>query len=67
MTVGLYDLYVYMLTCVIAWMQWSFGVLMWELVTRGAVPYADIENWEVANFVQSSKRLQQPLYCPDSV
>jgi len=47
--------------------QWSFGVLMWELVTRGAVPYADIENWEVANFVQSGKRLQQPLYCPDSV
>jgi len=40
---------------------------MWELVTRGAVPYADIDNWEVPNFVQSGKRLQQPLYCPDSV
>lgn len=40
---------------------------MWELITRGAEPYTDIENWEVANYVKTGKRLPQPLYCPDSV
>lgn len=46
---------------------WSFGVLLWELVTRGAVPFSDLENWEVGGYIQSGKRLPQPLYCPDSV
>ena len=47
--------------------QWSYGVLLWELMTRGAVPYNDVENWDVSNYVQSGKRLLQPEYCPDSV
>lgn len=46
---------------------WSYGVLLWELMTRGAVPYPDVDNWDVANFIQSTKRLAQPMFCPDSV
>lgn len=47
--------------------QWSFGVLLWELMTRGAVPYPDVENWQIPSHVQSGKRLEQPTYCPDIV
>ena len=47
--------------------QWSYGVLLWELMTRGAVPYPDVENWDVGRFIQSDKRLDRPPYCPDSV
>ncbi len=49
------------------WLQWSYGVLLWELMTRGAVPYADVENWDVGHYIQSEKRLEKPPYCPDSV
>ena len=59
--------YIFYLRDLFVYFQWSFGVMIWELITRGAEPYTDIENWEVANYVKTGKRLPQPLYCPDSV
>ena len=47
--------------------QWSFGVLLWELVTRGATPYPGIENWALSRHIQQGGRMKQPLYCPNSV
>ena len=47
--------------------QWSFGVLLWELMTRGAVPYPNIENWNVSAHVVAGNILPQPNYCPNSV
>ncbi|ELT92759.1 hypothetical protein CAPTEDRAFT_64793, partial [Capitella teleta] len=46
---------------------WSYGVVLWELLTRGALPYPDISNWEVRSYVQSGRRLQQPESCPDEL
>jgi len=52
---------------VAASLQWSFGVLLWELLTRGSVPYQDISNWDVQNYILSGQRMSQPEVCPDEV
>jgi serine/threonine protein kinase len=46
---------------------WSYGVLLWELMTRGVTPYPDISNWDVRSYIQSGRRLEQPEACPDVV
>nr|XP_031326211.1 macrophage-stimulating protein receptor isoform X1 [Camelus dromedarius] len=46
---------------------WSFGVLLWELLTRGAPPYSHIDPFDLAHFLAQGRRLPQPEYCPDSL
>lgn len=46
---------------------WSFGVLLWELMTRGSLPFADVKDQDVPNLIQSGQELPQPQYCPDNV
>ncbi|MBV97520.1 Macrophage-stimulating protein receptor, partial [Eschrichtius robustus] len=47
--------------------QWSFGVLLWELLTRGAPPYPHIDPFDLMHFLAQGRRLPQPEYCPDSL
>ncbi|KAM5229802.1 macrophage-stimulating protein receptor isoform 2-T2 [Hipposideros larvatus] len=44
---------------------WSFGVLLWELLTRGAPPYPHIDPFDLIPFLAQGRRLPQPEYCPD--
>ncbi|KAM5303557.1 hepatocyte growth factor receptor isoform 2-T5 [Glossophaga mutica] len=44
---------------------WSFGVLLWELMTRGAPPYPDINTFDITVYLLQGRRLLQPEYCPD--
>ncbi|KAM6436508.1 hepatocyte growth factor receptor isoform 1-T2 [Liasis olivaceus] len=44
---------------------WSFGVLLWELMTRGAPPYPDISSFDITVYLLQGRRLLQPEYCPD--
>uniref|UniRef100_A0A224Z718 receptor protein-tyrosine kinase n=1 Tax=Rhipicephalus zambeziensis TaxID=60191 RepID=A0A224Z718_9ACAR len=46
---------------------WSYGVLLWELITRGTAPYAHVDNWDVLNFLKDGRRMQQPYFCPDQL
>uniref|UniRef100_A0A8C3YPR7 Macrophage-stimulating protein receptor n=1 Tax=Catagonus wagneri TaxID=51154 RepID=A0A8C3YPR7_9CETA len=46
---------------------WSFGVLLWELMTRGAPPYPHIDPFDLTHFLAQGRRLPQPEYCPDSL
>ncbi|XP_077848758.1 macrophage-stimulating protein receptor isoform X21 [Macaca mulatta] len=46
---------------------WSFGVLLWELLTRGAPPYPHIDPFDLTHFLAQGRRLPQPEYCPNSL
>jgi serine/threonine protein kinase len=43
---------------------WSFGVLVWEIFTRGVNPYPGIENFDVLRYLNEGKRLFKPINCP---
>ncbi|KAF7223929.1 hepatocyte growth factor receptor [Nothobranchius furzeri] len=46
---------------------WSFGVLLWELMTRGAPPYSDVNSFDITVFLLQGRRLLQPEFCPDTL
>ncbi|XP_072242533.1 hepatocyte growth factor receptor isoform X2 [Leuresthes tenuis] len=46
---------------------WSFGVLLWELMTRGAPPYSDVNSFDITVFLLQGRRLLQPEFCPNSL
>ncbi|XP_078617344.1 proto-oncogene tyrosine-protein kinase ROS-like isoform X3 [Branchiostoma floridae x Branchiostoma japonicum] len=46
---------------------WSFGVLLWEIMTMGNQPYPARTNLEVMHFVRSGGRLDKPYNCPDDI
>ncbi|XP_031561073.1 uncharacterized protein LOC116297063 isoform X2 [Actinia tenebrosa] len=46
---------------------WSFGVLLWEIVTLGGTPYPAKTNRELLNFLKEGKRMEKPDTCDDEV
>ena len=46
---------------------WSFGVLLWEILTLGQQPYPARTNLQVLHFVRAGGRLDRPPNCPDSL
>jgi len=47
---------------------WSFGVVLWELVTRGQLPYPGMNNEAVVDAILNRKyRMPAPVGCPEKV
>ncbi|XP_072145057.1 hepatocyte growth factor receptor-like [Dermacentor andersoni] len=46
---------------------WSYGVLLWELITRGVTPYPEVDNWDIVDFLKRGRRMKQPSFCPDEL
>ncbi|NXG75251.1 FES kinase, partial [Baryphthengus martii] len=46
---------------------WSFGILLWEAFSLGAVPYANLSNQQTREAVEQGMRLDPPKQCPEEV
>ncbi|XP_064404176.1 proto-oncogene tyrosine-protein kinase ROS-like isoform X2 [Halichondria panicea] len=46
---------------------WSFGVLLWEIMSLGNQPYPGRINQEVLQFVTGGGRLEKPEKCPSKI
>lgn len=46
---------------------WSYGILLYELMTFGSVPYASVSNEGVLELLTTGYRLEQPENCDDYV
>ena len=44
-------------------LQWSFGVLLWEIITRGVVPYSNIDQRYQLTHLKRGGRLSKPEHC----
>ncbi|XP_029435343.1 ephrin type-A receptor 1 isoform X2 [Rhinatrema bivittatum] len=43
---------------------WSFGIVMWEVLSYGEKPYGDLTNQEVMKSIEDGYRLPPPVDCP---
>ncbi|CAG9855575.1 unnamed protein product [Phyllotreta striolata] len=46
---------------------WSFGVLLWEIMSMGYMPYTGCSNRDVMQLVTSGGRLEPPANCPGPI
>ncbi|XP_064415422.1 ephrin type-A receptor 1 [Latimeria chalumnae] len=43
---------------------WSYGILMWEVLSYGDKPYGEMSNQEVMKWIEDGNRLPPPIDCP---
>ncbi|KAM4854583.1 ephrin type-A receptor 5 isoform 5-T5 [Thomomys bottae] len=46
---------------------WSYGIVMWEVVSYGERPYWEMTNQDVIKAVEEGYRLPSPMDCPDAL
>ena len=47
--------------------QWSFGVVLWEIMTLGRLPYEETPAEDMLAVLTGGHRLSQPKNCPDDL
>eukprot|EP00041_Stephanoeca_diplocostata_P026580 m.718937 g.718937 ORF g.718937 m.718937 type:complete len:771 (+) comp22997_c1_seq34:676-2988(+) len=46
---------------------WSYGILLWEIMSGGERPYADMDNLKVVTEVDRGYRMPEPDNCPKAL
>ncbi|XP_004343688.2 tyrosine-protein kinase transforming protein SEA [Capsaspora owczarzaki ATCC 30864] len=46
---------------------WAFGVLMWEVMSAGVLPYKGVDSKAIVQFLESGQRLSRPPLCNDKL
>jgi serine/threonine protein kinase len=46
---------------------WSFGVTMWEAMTRAVSPYATVDPIYILQHLEQNNRMQKPRHCPEGL
>ncbi|XP_073457533.1 ephrin type-B receptor 2 isoform X6 [Aquarana catesbeiana] len=46
---------------------WSYGIVMWEVMSYGERPYWDMTNQDVINAIEQDYRLPPPMDCPNAL
>ena len=46
---------------------WSFGIVLYEIITYGRIPYPSMTNTVVLAQLQQGYRMPQPMECPDKI
>uniref|UniRef100_A0A672LR87 receptor protein-tyrosine kinase n=1 Tax=Sinocyclocheilus grahami TaxID=75366 RepID=A0A672LR87_SINGR len=46
---------------------WSYGIVMWEVMSYGERPYWDMSNQDVINAIEQDYRLPPPMDCPNTL
>ncbi|CAL8089018.1 unnamed protein product [Orchesella dallaii] len=46
---------------------WSYGILLWELVTLGGTPYPGLGNTELFHLLKSGYRMERPDNCSEEL
>jgi len=46
---------------------WSFGVLLWEMVTLGAFPYPGVEVQNLFHLLKNGYRMEKPENCSNQL
>ena len=44
---------------------WSYGILIWEIVTLGSTPYIGMSAQQVIKFVSDKQIIERPEHCSD--
>ncbi|KAL7669087.1 hypothetical protein ACOME3_009756 [Neoechinorhynchus agilis] len=43
---------------------WSYGVLVWEIMTYGGTPYPSVPVEKLFDYIKEGNRMSMPVYCP---
>jgi len=48
--------------------RWSYGIVLWEIVTLGGTPYPSLPDINrLLDILNSGERMEQPANCPSEL